>query len=65
MFHKQKNRTFFQVLITDDMIPEMIESFRHLTDPVEGIELPMTFEWPDQNFSIIVDKLVPDLPCCL
>lgn len=47
------------------MIPEMIESFKHLTDPVERLELPMTFEWPEQSFSIIIGKLVQDLPCCL
>lgn len=47
------------------MIAEMIELFKYLTDPLEGLELPTIFEWPEQNFSIIIDKLVPDVPCCL
>lgn len=47
------------------MVPEMIESFKNLTNSPENFNLPITFEWPERNLSIIIDNLVRELPGCL
>lgn len=52
-----------QILITDDMIPQMIEAFKNLADPLYKIEVPLTFEWHEKNLTIVIDNLVQELPC--
>lgn len=52
-----------QVLITDDIVPQMMESFKYLVDPNEKFDLPLTFEYPDKNLSIIIDNLTQEVPC--
>lgn len=55
-FSKQK------VLITDDIVQLMIDSFKYLADPNEKFDLPLTFEWPEKNLSIIIDNLTQEPP---
>lgn len=39
----------------------MIESFKYLADSTEKFDLPLTFEWPEKNLSIIIDNLLPEM----
>lgn len=38
----------------------MIESFKYLADENEKFDLPLTFEWPEKNLSIIIDNLTQE-----
>lgn len=40
----------------------MIEAFKMLADPMEKIEVPLKFEWPDKNLSIIIDNHIHEIP---
>lgn len=52
----------FKVLITDDLVPQMINDFRDLALHPEKIELPKQFEWPDRNLRIVIDTPTPQQP---
>lgn len=54
---------FRQILITDDLIQRMIDAFRDLADPLNKIEIPLNFDWPEKKLTIIIDNLVPEHPC--
>lgn len=49
---------WLQVLIPDELIPSMAQSFETLTKP-EQLALPKTFSWPDRKLSvtIVADKI--------
>lgn len=40
----------------------MIDRFKYLADPNEKFDLPLTFEWPEKNLSIIIDNLTQESP---
>lgn len=50
---------WMQVLISNELIPKMIDAFRELTISDEKMELPKHFEWPDKNLVIDIDTPVP------
>lgn len=49
-----KFSSIFQVLITDDLIPQMVAAFECLTENFEASEEPKVFEWPDKSLKIII-----------
>lgn len=51
---------WMQVLISDDLIPKMIDAFKELTIGDDKMVLPKHFEWPDKNLIIDIDN--PSMP---
>lgn len=49
-------------MITDDLIPQMINVFRDLALDPDKVELPKHFEWPDKNLKIVIDTPTPQQP---
>lgn len=54
---------WMQVLISDDLIPKMIDAFKELTINDDKMVLPKHFEWPDKNLIIDIDN--PTMPGCV
>lgn len=49
-----------QVLIADDLVPQMIAVFRDLAAvSAEKMELPKHYEWPDRQLRIVIDVPPP------
>lgn len=47
---------WMQILITDDLIDVMIESFKDLAGGIGTMTLPKEYDWPDKNLKIIIDN---------
>lgn len=47
---------WIQILITDDLIDVMLESFKDLAGGIGTMTLPKEYDWPDKNLKIIIDN---------
>lgn len=47
---------WMQILITDDLIDVMLESFQELVGGIRTMTLPKEYDWPDKNLKIIIDN---------
>ncbi|KAJ6630518.1 Suppressor of fused like [Pseudolycoriella hygida] len=47
---------WMQVLIADDFIDVMLESFKDLVGGIGAMTLPREYNWPDRNLKIIIDN---------
>ncbi len=47
---------WMQILIADDMIDIMLESFMDLAGGIGTMSLPKEYDWPDKNLKIIIDN---------
>lgn len=47
---------WMQILIADDFIDAMLESFKDLAGGVGVMTLPKEYDWPDKNLKIIIDN---------
>lgn len=50
---------FLQVLIVEELIPDMVEKFQPLLKANGKFELPLKFEWPTKHLSIVIDNIEP------
>ncbi|EAA01100.1 AGAP001948-PA [Anopheles gambiae str. PEST] len=54
--------SWVQILIPNRLVPRMVERFGELsTRSADGLKIPLTYEWPEQNLKFIIDNPPPEL----